>query len=229
MKLAVSMQEAIQESEIELSQYLPWVRDAIMMPLRNMQEAIDNYELFNNELRFAIINKAQNRVVGAVGLMIRDKDVPYFEIGYWVRSSETGKGYITEAVQLGGTQDGHKDLGIMGDLTGFRINNGHCKASIINKQLFPGPMVLAHGTFLATTPLVVAVTVLGIAVGIQGMHLAVFFPELLFSDLFAFECLMHFTPIWINQPLATRQRGLWKQRMNQCGLRTVFWQGPVQI
>ena len=37
-------------------------------------------------------------LIGVLVLKIRDASVPCFEIGYWLRSSCTGNGYITEAV-----------------------------------------------------------------------------------------------------------------------------------
>src|SRR6266487_541264 len=43
------------------------------------------------------------RYLGGVGLRPREPDgwsVPAFSIGYWIRVSEQGHGYVTEAVQL---------------------------------------------------------------------------------------------------------------------------------
>lgn len=40
------------------------------------------------------------RFLGGVGLHPRDWKVGYFEIGYWLRASATGRGYMTAAVQL---------------------------------------------------------------------------------------------------------------------------------
>lgn len=102
MDLAPKMLEAIRESKEELSVFLPWVPYALNEEdsLKNMREAIANYECFEGELRLPIIEKASGRLIGAIGLIIRDKSVPYFEIGYWLRTSEVGKGYITEAVTL---------------------------------------------------------------------------------------------------------------------------------
>lgn len=97
-----SMLEAIVESELELRQFLPWVDYALTESdsISNTKDAIDNFESFTGELRYSIIRKSDGYFLGAVGLIIRDKSVPFFEIGYWLRSSETGKGYITEAVAL---------------------------------------------------------------------------------------------------------------------------------
>ena len=38
-------------------------------------------------------------MVGSSGLQGIDWEVPKFEIGYWCRTSFTGRGYITEAVR----------------------------------------------------------------------------------------------------------------------------------
>ena len=44
-----------------------------------------------------------HRYLGGVGLQPREPDgwsVPAFSIGYWIRVSEQGHGYVTEAVRL---------------------------------------------------------------------------------------------------------------------------------
>jgi RimJ/RimL family protein N-acetyltransferase len=40
------------------------------------------------------------RYLGGSGLHVHDWRIPAFEIGYWVRRSEEGKGYVTEAARL---------------------------------------------------------------------------------------------------------------------------------
>ncbi|AJR05907.1 N-acetyltransferase [Photobacterium gaetbulicola] len=98
---APMMLEAILESQNELAVYLPWVPHALTegASIENTNQAIANFEAFEGELRYSIIEKATGRFVGAVGLLIRDKTVPYFEIGYWLRTSAYGCGYMTEAVE----------------------------------------------------------------------------------------------------------------------------------
>lgn len=94
--------EAIVESQIALSEFLPWVPYALTLEtaVSNTQEAIKNFKDFNNELRFSIVCQETNALLGVIGLMIIDKSVPYFEIGYWLRTSQVGKGYASEAVRL---------------------------------------------------------------------------------------------------------------------------------
>lgn len=101
MELQPQMLEAIVASKDELAAFLPWVPYALTQAdsEKNTKQAMDNFESFNNELRFSIVDKSNNKLVGAIGLLIKDKSVPYFEIGYWVRTDCMGNGYISEAVR----------------------------------------------------------------------------------------------------------------------------------
>lgn len=67
--------------------------------IENTKQAISNFENFEGELRYSIVEKNSGRFLGAIGLIIRDKTVPYFEIGYWLRSSSVGYGFISEAIK----------------------------------------------------------------------------------------------------------------------------------
>lgn len=93
---------AIRNSKAELSEYLPWVGNALTVEgsVNDTKQAIKNFENFEGELRFSIFVKESNEFVGAIGLIIRDKSVPFFEIGYWLKSSSVGSGYVTEAVDI---------------------------------------------------------------------------------------------------------------------------------
>ncbi|PSU36062.1 GNAT family N-acetyltransferase [Photobacterium lutimaris] len=100
LERASLMLEAIQESHNELGVYLPWVPHALTdeASIENTKQAIQNFEAYEGELRYSIIEKASGKLLGAIGLIIKDKAVPYFEIGYWLRTSAYGYGYMTEAV-----------------------------------------------------------------------------------------------------------------------------------
>ncbi len=102
LELCDQVLEAVVESKAELAKYLPWVEFALteQSTKDNMLEAIENYENFREELRIAIIERSTGRFLGMTGLIICDKSIPHFEIGYWLRTSEVGKGYIAEAVRL---------------------------------------------------------------------------------------------------------------------------------
>nr|WP_086939870.1 GNAT family N-acetyltransferase [Thaumasiovibrio occultus] len=101
MALQPKMLEAIQQSQQELAVYLPWVPYALTEAesVENMRQAISNFERFEGELRYSIIEKKTERLIGAIGLIIRDKTVPSFEIGYWLHSSCVGNGFVSEAVK----------------------------------------------------------------------------------------------------------------------------------
>lgn len=96
------MLEAIQESQEELGQFLPWVPYALTeeTSIKNTQQSIENFKNFEDELRYLIFDKALDHFIGVISLRIRDKAIPFFEIGYWLRSSCVGSGYMTEAVKL---------------------------------------------------------------------------------------------------------------------------------
>lgn len=100
LSLVAEVHAAILESEMYLKQFLPWVDGALANPEQGMCDAMANFENFTNELRFFIVEKSTGKIVGAIGLIIRDKAVPFFEIGYWLRQSEQRKGFVTEAVHL---------------------------------------------------------------------------------------------------------------------------------
>lgn len=91
---------AVVESQPELREWMPW---AVSLPtaeqyeIRVRQGQLDF--LARKDLWMLILRKGTNIIVGSTGLHRMDWDVPRFEIGYWVRTSYSGKGYITEAVR----------------------------------------------------------------------------------------------------------------------------------
>ena len=93
---------AVVESRPELRRYLQWAvpEPEVSTTRRNMEQAIANFDACEKELRFLVKRAADGLLVGCIGLMVRDLEVPFFEIGYWVRSSQTGRGYATDAVIL---------------------------------------------------------------------------------------------------------------------------------
>ncbi len=91
---------AVQESLPELRPWMPWAAGELP------SEA--DYEvrvrrgrarfLLREDLWLLLFLKGSHTLVGCSGLHNIDWDVPRFEIGYWVRSSFAGQGYVTEAV-----------------------------------------------------------------------------------------------------------------------------------
>lgn len=90
---------AILESLPELQAWMGWARPA--PPLEeteaNVQRARLRY-LRRLDLRLHLFHKETGRFLGSSGLHRIDWALRRFEIGYWLRTSETGHGYMTEAV-----------------------------------------------------------------------------------------------------------------------------------
>ncbi|MBK6325657.1 MAG: GNAT family N-acetyltransferase [Chloroflexi bacterium] len=90
---------AVQESLPELRPWLPW---AVQEPSAEDSEinVRRGYTRFINheDLWLILLLKGTDTIIGGSGLHRIDWEIPKFEIGYWLRTSYTGKGYITEAV-----------------------------------------------------------------------------------------------------------------------------------
>ncbi len=93
---------ALSESYTLHHQYLDWVEPdpSILSVTATMNVAKEQFDRKENELRFMIIRREDQLLVGSISLHVRDRSVPYYEIGYWVRKSAAGRGYITEAALL---------------------------------------------------------------------------------------------------------------------------------
>jgi ribosomal-protein-serine acetyltransferase len=93
------LNRAVKESFPELNRWLPWAKK---MPAFAETEvfARKSAALFmqRQDYSFRIFLPEGRKFVGCIGLHSRDPEVPAFEIGYWLHSSHTGKGYMTEAV-----------------------------------------------------------------------------------------------------------------------------------
>jgi RimJ/RimL family protein N-acetyltransferase len=94
------MYEAINASIEELK---PWLPFAQMEQTEedvevNIREAHLKF-LKREDLRLLVFHKDTGDLVASSGLHRIDWDIPKFEIGYWIDSRHSGKGYMTEAVQ----------------------------------------------------------------------------------------------------------------------------------
>ena len=99
-RVSVVYPGAIQESEAELHQFLSWVTASLKEPEQNMRVAIENFDAHENELRFHILQKNTNFFIGTIALIVRDTDIPFYEVGYWIRTSQVGNGYAIEALAM---------------------------------------------------------------------------------------------------------------------------------
>jgi ribosomal-protein-serine acetyltransferase len=95
-----AIHEAIAES---LDELLPW------MPWAHGEQTVETAETYAREANAAFLARKhlplnlylrdEGTFVGGSGLHDVDWAIPRFEIGYWVRSSLTGRGYATEATR----------------------------------------------------------------------------------------------------------------------------------
>lgn len=90
--------ESIQASLTELRPWLPWVHDPNLSPESVEAEARRAHARFltRDDLRFHMFLRENGRLIGGTGLHRINWSVPKFEIGYWVDSRHTGKGYAYE-------------------------------------------------------------------------------------------------------------------------------------
>jgi len=95
---ALDVLTAVEESHAELARWQLWARDlpALTTIEAHIARARAAWELREHCL-FHIYNHAE-RFLGTCGLEKIDWDLGSFEIGYWLRTSSTGRGYMTEAV-----------------------------------------------------------------------------------------------------------------------------------
>ncbi len=97
--------QALFEAMVESRDHLrPW------LPFADEHQTVDEsrhwiiqqmaHWLLRDDLILSIWEKASGRYLGGTGLHPHDWEIGYFEIGYWLRTSAEGHGYITESVRL---------------------------------------------------------------------------------------------------------------------------------
>jgi len=98
---ADDLQAAVAESRDHIRPWLPFadfhrtVEESLVWIIEQRARWI-----LRENMNCAIVDAQTGRYLGGTGLHPRGWSIPAFEIGYWLRSSTEGKGYMTEAVQL---------------------------------------------------------------------------------------------------------------------------------
>jgi len=91
---------AVVESAAELARFMPW---SVPTPTVDNTEAwvrkAAAHFLTREQLNWKLLLKTNEQYVGTIGLPRLDWSVPRFEVGYWLRTSMGGQGYMTEAVR----------------------------------------------------------------------------------------------------------------------------------
>ncbi len=93
--------EAVEESRDHILPWLPW-SDTHKTPAES-EALVRKFHaewIRREDLPMGIWRRSDGRFLGGTGLHRIHWEVPLFEIGYWLRESEAGKGYMTEAVTL---------------------------------------------------------------------------------------------------------------------------------
>ncbi|WP_209972596.1 GNAT family N-acetyltransferase [Paenibacillus eucommiae] len=96
----LKVNEAIKESIEELRPWMPWAQhistvDESEINIRRARLAF----LERTDLRLLLFLKETGKFIGSSGLHRLDWQARKFEIGYWMRTSFTGQGYMTESVK----------------------------------------------------------------------------------------------------------------------------------
>ncbi len=93
--------DAVEESRAEIGPWLPWV-EKTRTPDDSEAAARRGAArwLLREDLMVGLWDRETGRYLGGSGLHRIDWAVPSFEIGYWLRTSAWGRGYVSEAVQV---------------------------------------------------------------------------------------------------------------------------------
>ncbi len=98
---APALWEAVDESREHLAPWLPWAgRYTSVDDAREYVARAAAWWLLRQNLSTGIFEREGGLLLGGSGLQGIDWDLRSFEIGYWLRRSAEGRGYMTEAVQL---------------------------------------------------------------------------------------------------------------------------------
>ncbi len=91
---------AVIESLAELRPWMPWAQTPPTLADSETYAREKQAQFLRREdLTFLLLRREDGRMIGSGGLHRIDWQVPRFEIGYWVRTGDARRGYITEAVQ----------------------------------------------------------------------------------------------------------------------------------
>jgi RimJ/RimL family protein N-acetyltransferase len=108
---ARALWEATEESRERLIPWLLWAHgDRAPEDTRHFTARAEAQWVLRESLQMVILDRASGRLLGGTGIPRLDWKVRSFEIGYWLRTSAEGHGFMREAVQLL-TRMAFEDLG----------------------------------------------------------------------------------------------------------------------
>lgn len=99
-KDAEGLREAIGETIEDLQPWMPWANRILTLEeaRENCSTAAQNFQE-GKDHRLHFFQKDSDTFLGGSGLHRIDWSIPKVEIGYWIRKSCSGKGYVAEAVK----------------------------------------------------------------------------------------------------------------------------------
>jgi RimJ/RimL family protein N-acetyltransferase len=91
---------AVRESITQLEPWMRWATSEYSAESceANVRQAIARF-VTRQDLRYHLIDRSTGELLGSSGLHRINWQVPRFEIGYWVRTSRAGRGYVSESVR----------------------------------------------------------------------------------------------------------------------------------
>ena len=93
--------EALEESRAHMEPWQGWVRRfQTQSDTEELARRIQSEWILRTCLAWAIRDYSSQAYLGNIQLEHIDWDTPSFGIGYWLRASAQGKGYVTQAAQL---------------------------------------------------------------------------------------------------------------------------------
>jgi ribosomal-protein-serine acetyltransferase len=97
----VPVQEAIEESHDHLRPWMGWTdsRRTVQECETYVRQALAKW-LTQEDVTVGMWDPSTDRYLGGIWLYYNDQHVPAMEIGYWVRASAQGQGYVTEAATM---------------------------------------------------------------------------------------------------------------------------------
>ncbi len=100
---ADALHEAIDESRDHVRPWLPFAdQHQSVDETRDWIIRMAAHWLLRESFECSLWEATTGRYLGGLGLHPRDWELGYFEIGYWLRASAQGHGYVSEAVRLVG-------------------------------------------------------------------------------------------------------------------------------
>lgn len=98
---AGALYAAIKESREHLRPWMPWYdTHGTLNDTRDYIRTSRGNWILRTELGMGIFLRDSGALLGGTGLHVQSWDIPAFEIGYWIRKSAEGYGYVSESTRL---------------------------------------------------------------------------------------------------------------------------------